>query len=106
MSLKDQLFETAKPFLKEGLESSKEIIATNSTSFDEMGMANSKPGEFAPEEITDQDNLINVTKLSNDNDFSGKDDKESETVVSFLGIDDMPNELRDLVNLGTDDLTS
>ena len=48
MSLKEELLNTAKPFLmKEGIDSSKEIIATNSTSFDELGMANSKPGEFS-----------------------------------------------------------
>ena len=86
MSLKEELFNAAKPFLKEGLDSSKEIIAANSTSFDEMGMANSKPGEFSPEEITDLENLVNVSKMSNDTDFSGKDNQESETVVSILGI--------------------
>ena len=101
MSLKEELFNAAKPFLKEGLDSSKEIIAANSTSFDEMGMANSKPGEFSPEEITDLENLVNVSKMSNDTDFSGKDDQESETVVSILGIEDTPMELADLVNLGT-----
>lgn len=103
MSLKEELFNAAKPFLmKEGLESSKEIIATNSTSFDEMGMANSKPGEFAPEEITDPENLVNVSKMSNDNNFNA-DNEESETVVSVLGIDNTGflNELSDLVNLGT-----
>lgn len=102
MSLKEELLNAAKPFLmKEGLESSKEIIATNSTSFDEMGMANSKPGEFAPEEITDPENLVNVSKMANDNNFN-TEAEESETVVSILGIDDAGlKELGDLVNLGT-----
>lgn len=103
MSLKEELLNAAKPFLmKEGLESSKEIIATNSTSFDEMGMANSKPGEFSQEEITDPENLINVSKMSNDNDFNA-DAEESETVVSILGTDDSVSlkDLGDLINLGT-----
>lgn len=102
MSLKEELLNAAKPFLmKEGLESSKEIIATNSTSFDEMGMANSKPGEFSQEEITDPENLINVSKMANDNDFNAEAE-ESETVVSILGIDPIDSkELGDLINLGT-----
>lgn len=102
MSLKEELLNAAKPFLmKEGLESSKEIIATNSTSFDEMGMANSKPGEFSQEEITDPENLVNVSKMANDNNFNAES-SESETVVSILGIDDDTiKDLGDLVNLGT-----
>lgn len=104
MSLKEELLNAAKPFLmKEGLESSKEIIATNSTSFDEMGMANSKPGEFSQEEITDPENLVNVSKLANDNNFNA-DAEESETVVSILGIDNNDTSLKDLgdlINLGT-----
>lgn len=102
MSLKEELLNAAKPFLmKEGLESSKEIIATNSTSFDEMGMANTKPGEFSQEEITDPENLINVSKMANDNNFN-TNSEENETVVSFLGIDDNSiKELGDLINLGT-----
>lgn len=102
MSLKEELLNAAKPFLmKEGLESSKEIIAKNSTSFDEMGMANSKPGEFSQEEITDPENLVNVSKMSNDNNFNANTE-ESETVVSVLGIDDNSiDSLADLINLGT-----
>ena len=103
MSLKEELLNAAKPFLmKEGIDSSKEIIATNTTSFDELGMANSKPGEFSQEEITDPENLVNVSKMANDNNFSGSNEGESETVVSIVGIDDMADaELADLVNLGT-----
>ncbi len=103
MSLKEELLNAAKPFLmKEGIDSSKEIIATNTTSFDELGMANSKPGEFSQEEITDPENLVNVSKMANDNNFSGENEGESETVVSIVGIDDMADaELADLVNLGT-----
>lgn len=103
MSLKQELLNTAKPFLmKEGIDSSKEIIATNSTSFDELGMANSKPGEFSQEEITDPENLVNVSKMANDNNFNADSEESSETVVSIVGIDDDAiNELGDLVNLGT-----
>lgn len=103
MSLKEQLIETAKTFL-EGIESSKEIIADNSTSFDEMGMATNEPGEFAPEEITDQENLVNVAKMSNDNDFAPD---SGETEISMVSITAEPmcaeKELEDLVNLGDDD---
>ena len=102
MSLKDQLFEAAKPFLKEGIESSKEIIANNSTSFDEMGMANSNPGEFAPEEITDQENLVNTAKMSNDTDFSNKAENDSDVEVSAEI--EVIKPLEDLVNLGNGEM--
>lgn len=95
MSLREQLFEAAKPFM-EGLESSKEIIATNSASFDEMGMANNNPGEFSDNEITDKDNLVNVGKLSNDTDFEGKADCECDCEEG----DDV---LSELIKLGNDD---
>lgn len=98
MSLKEQLFEAAKPFLKEGVESSKEIIDTNSTSFDQMGMAKSNPGEFAPEEITDHENLVNTASMSNDTDFSNKVGNEDEETVVTTEIEIKP--LEDLVNLG------
>ena len=104
MNLRDQLFEAAKPFLmKEGIESSKEIIANNSTSFDEMGMANTNPGEFAQEEITDQENLVNTAKMANDNDFGTDEQSTETTVVSILGDDAATNVgdiLEDLVRLG------
>lgn len=100
MSFRDQLFEAAKPFL-EGVESSKEIIANNSTSFDEMGMANSNPGEFAPEEITDQENLVNTAKMSNDTDFSNKvDDNDVEISAEIEVI----KPLEDLINLGNGEM--
>lgn len=102
MSLKDQLFEAAKPFLKEGIESSKEIIANNSTSFDEMGMANSNPGEFAPEEITDQENLVNTAKMSNDTDFSNKVNDENGVEISAEI--EVIKPLEDLVNLGNGEM--
>lgn len=101
MSLKDQLFEAAKPFLAEGVESSKEIIATNSTSFDEMGMANSNPGEFAPEEITDQENLVNTAKMSNDTEFSNKEDNADVQIDAEIEI---MKPLEDLVNLGNGEM--
>ena len=105
MNLKEQLFEAAKSFLiKEGIESSKDIISTNSTSFDEMGISTSNPGEFAPEEITDQENLVNTAKMSNDTDFSNKEENDSMemTVVSILD-KEMPQSqetLSDILNLG------
>lgn len=102
MNLRDQLLEAAKPYLKEGLDSSKEIIANNSTSFDEMGMASANPGEFAPEEITDQENLVNVAKMSNDNDFN--QEASAEVSVSVIGaeIPDATDALEDLINLGAE----
>ena len=102
MSLKEQLLQAAKPFL-EGVESSKEIIAQNSTSFDEMGMANSNPGEFAPEEITDQNNLVNTAKMSNDTDFSNKENNNDVEISAEIEI---IKPLEDLVNLGNGEMHS
>ena len=105
MNLKEQLFEAAKSFLiKEGIESSKDIISTNSTSFDEMGISTSNPGEFAPEEITDQENLVNTAKMSNDTDFSNKvDDGENVEVSAEI---EVIKPLEDLVNLGNGEMHS
>lgn len=104
MNLKEQLFEAVKPFLvKEGIESSKEIIANNSTSFDDMGMAHTNPGEFASEEITDQENLVNTAKMSNDNDFNKDETVDAEVTVVSIMDKEMPethDDLGDVVNLG------
>lgn len=99
MSLKEQLLEAVAPFLmKEGLDSSKEIIAQNSTSFDEMGMANTNPGEFSQEEITDKENLINTGKMSNDTDFENKEEVAASEEEPSMG-----KLLDDLVKLGKHD---
>lgn len=73
MSLRKQLKEAALNVLQEGTDSSKEILTQNIVnSFDEMGMATTNPGEFSQEEITDKNNLTNVSAMSNDTDFEGK----------------------------------
>ena len=71
-TLRERLTEVFVKELKESHENSKEMIASNSTSFDEMGMANTAPGEFAQEEITDRKNLENTGSMANDTDFEGK----------------------------------
>ena len=107
MSLKEELIKAAHPYLKEGRESSKEIIATNSMSFEDTGMANSNPGEFAPEEITDHENLVNTAKMSNDTDFEGKADNcdcNCEGIsVTVATTDEPEHELADILNLGKEE---
>lgn len=61
--------------LMEGLESSAEMIDTNIVDLEDM-RANVKPGEFAPNEITNKENLENTAKMANDN------AAEDETVSS------------------------
>lgn len=109
MSLKEQLINAAKPYLmKEGLESSKEIIDTNSVDIESMGVATNAPGEFSQAEITDRENLVNTTKLSNDTDFN-KEDKcpecDCEVEVSVTKVEEPSRDevLADLVNLGKDE---
>lgn len=72
ITLRERLTEVFMKQLKEGHENSKDMIASNSTSFDEMGMAHTTPGEFAQEEITDRKNLENTGSMANDTDFEGK----------------------------------
>lgn len=91
MNLRERLTLAAKSALKETVDSSADMIANNTiASFDEMGMANVKPGEFAQEEITDQENLINKANMSNDNDFN-KDDNSVEEIAK-----DMMNNMLDI----------
>lgn len=75
----------------ESIDSSKEIICNNQVnSFDDMGMAKVEPGEFSKGEITNPQNLVNVAKMSNDNDFVDEDSdfmNDVEDLVSdFLDI--------------------
>lgn len=73
MNLKNELLEAAKSVLKEGIESTADMIKQNGVqSFDDMGMANVVPGEFAQEEITDAQNLVNTAEMSNDTNFENK----------------------------------
>lgn len=97
MNLRERMLEAISKNLNEGVESSKEIINNNIVpSFEEMGMANVEPGEFAQGEITDQENLVNKANMSNDNDFG----KSSDTGNSFeKAVEDMTN---DLVNISAD----
>ena len=87
MSFRDRLEAIAKTVCSEAVESSADMIANNTVpSFEEMGMATVKPGEFAQEEITDQENLVNKANMSNDNNFN----KDAED-----NIEDMADEMLD-----------
>ena len=94
MNLRERMLEAISKNLNEGIESSKEIMSNNIVpSFEEMGMANVEPGEFAQGEITDQENLVNKANMSNDNDFG----KSSDTGNSFeKAVEDMANDLVDI----------
>lgn len=94
MNLRERMLEAISKNLNEGVESSKEIMSNNIVpSFEEMGMANVEPGEFAQGEITDQENLVNKANMSNDNDFG----KSSDAGNSFeKTVEDMANDLVDI----------
>lgn len=92
MSLRERLEQIAKKTCSEAVESSADMIADNTVpSFNEMGMATVRPGEFAQEEITDQENLINKANMSNDNNFN----KDSENNIENLA-DEMLNNMLDI----------
>ncbi len=94
MSLRERLLSIAKDKLQEGVDSSAEMINDNVVpSFENMGMANVVPGEFAQGEITDKENLVNTAEMSNDTEFnkekvSGEDlmDKAKEMMNDLVDI--------------------
>jgi len=107
-NLRERLTKVFVEKLKESHENSKEMIASNSTSFDEMGMAHTAPGEFAQEEITDHSNLENTGSMANDTEFSGKEHSGCEhcDIVSTAvdKIDDTMDDLAsDIVDISIKD---
>lgn len=95
MNLRERLTKVAEAALKEGVESSKDIISDNIVpSFEDMGMANVAPGEFAQGEITDKQNLVNKGDMSNDTAFN----KEGEHPVE-KALDAATDMLDDLVDI-------
>lgn len=102
-TLKERLTTIFVNELKEGHENSKEMIASNSTSFDEMGMAHTAPGEFSQEEITDHSNLENTGSMANDTEFSGKEDSGCKhcamiATATIDNVDDVDDEMDDLAS--------
>lgn len=100
MSLREQLIKAGISVLSEGVDSSKEMLANNIiSSFDDMGMANTNPGEFSSEEITDKNNLTNVASMSNDTDFEGKVNNTDNVSGVLNAVHDLAN---DMVNISVD----
>ena len=99
MNLRERLTKIAEAAVKEGVESSKDIINSNIVaSFEDMGMANVQPGEFAQGEITDKQNLVNKGDMANDTDFN----KEDECPVK-AAVDAATDMLDDLVDISAPD---
>lgn len=99
MNLRERLTKIAEAAVKEGVESSKDIINSNIVaSFEDMGMANVQPGEFAQGEITDKQNLVNKGDMANDTDFN----KEGECPVK-AAVDAATDMLDDLVDISAPD---
>lgn len=90
MTFRDRLVKA----VKEAVESSKEMIDTNVTSMDSMGMANVTPGEFAQEEITDKNNLVNQGSMSNDTEFNKEDcGCEGSVEITAVSVEEEPESL-------------
>lgn len=65
MNMKERL----QSVFSEAVESTKEMIDKNGTTFDDMAMASNAPGAFSDAEITDAQNLSNDANMSrSDND--------------------------------------
>lgn len=95
MNLRERLSKIAEAAIKEGVESSKDIISDNVVpSFEDMGMANVAPGEFAQGEITDKENLVNKGDMSNDTDFNKEDACPVEKALDAA--EDMLSDLVDI----------
>ena len=95
MNLRERLTKVAEAALKEGVESSKDIINDNIVpSFEDMGMANVAPGEFAQGEITDKQNLVNKGDMANDTAFNKEDEHPVEKALDAAT--DMLDDLVDI----------
>lgn len=81
MTLRDRLLNA----VKESVESTYDMINSNTVDPNQMGISTSAPGEFAPEEITDKQNLVNQGSMSNDNDYN-KDECGCEVVAATVEI--------------------
>jgi len=69
MNIKERLTSVFSTEFKEGVESTKDMIDSNGTTFDDMAMATNAPGAFSDAEITDAQNLSNEANMSrSDND--------------------------------------
>ena len=69
MNIKKRLTSVFSTEFKEGVESTKDMIDSNGTTFDDMAMASNAPGAFSDSEITDAGNLSNEANMSrSDND--------------------------------------
>lgn len=100
MSLRERLIKAGISVLSEGVDSSKEMLADNIvSSFNDMGMANTNPGEFSSEEITDKNNLTNIASMSNDTDFEGKVNNTDNVSGMLNAVHDLAN---DMVNISVD----
>lgn len=85
----------------ESVDSSKEMIQQNVVpSFDDMGMAHVTPGEFAQDEITDKQNLVNTAEMSNDTDFEGKASNEENAVDAMVNAAE--EVMKDIVDISGD----
>lgn len=100
-NLREILIDAAASVLDEGVENSKEIIAQNVTNFDNMGMANVNPGEFADGEITDKQNLVNAGEMSNDTDFEGKATNVENGVENIVNV--AQDLMQDIVDISADE---
>jgi len=97
MSLRERLINAGVSVLSEGIDSSKEMLANNIvSSFDDMGMANANPGEFSPEEITDKNNLVNTAAMSNDTDFEGKEETQTDASSIINTMNDLADDMVDI----------
>jgi len=97
MNIKERLTSVFSAEFKEGVESTKDMIDSNGTTFDDMAMASNAPGAFSDSEITDTENLSNEANISrSDNDPAStcgciEDPLEKATTEITKEIDNLVN---------------
>lgn len=102
MNLRKRLTDAAAKVLREGVDSSAEMINDNLVpSFENMGMAKVTPGEFAQEEITDTENLVNKADMSNDTSFNKEGCDHCDDVMNAA-----KEVMDDLVDISAPSMTS
>lgn len=93
MAIKNSLIKAAKNVISENY---KEVFAQNVVRLDNLPVDSVAPGEFAPNEITDAENLVNKGNMANDTTFADKACPPDE-ITSVIG--DAIDSARELLDI-------
>lgn len=99
MNIKERLTSAFTSEFKEGVESTKDMIDSNGTSFDDMAMASNAPGAFSDAEITDTENLNNEANMARSDNTQGCECKADEENPLEKATTEITKEIDNLVDI-------